>query len=176
MGINLATTTSLATVADNVTIHAGGRFTLATSADTDAQAAADGSAVQPPSDSSGSGSSGASSDGSGGGVSIGAAVAINDAQIHNQAILPTNAVVTATNGATIAAVMGSTHEVGASAKSGAGGGIGSTSTGGGSIGRGGGSFVPGMVKSTSVRCPARTATWRVDSLGCPPSFQLALRT
>src|SRR5439155_1733576 len=68
VGINLATTTSLATVADNVTIHAGGRFTLATSADTDAQAAADGSAVQPPSDSSGSGSSGASSDGSGGGV------------------------------------------------------------------------------------------------------------
>src|SRR5439155_954768 len=40
VGINLATTTSLATVADNVTIHAGGRFTLATSADTDAQAAA----------------------------------------------------------------------------------------------------------------------------------------
>src|SRR5439155_1038801 len=72
VGINLATTTSLATVADNVTIHAGGRFTLATSADTDAQAAADGSAVQPPSDSSGNGSSGASSDGSGGGVSIGA--------------------------------------------------------------------------------------------------------
>ena len=83
---------------------AGGRFTLSTSADTDAIASADGSAVTP---------------GRGSGVSIGVGVAINYARIRNEATLPSGADVTST-GATIEARMHSTHEIGASAKSGAG--------------------------------------------------------
>ena len=126
VGINLAKTSSLATIADDITVVAGGRFTLSTSANTDAQAAADGSAVQPPSDasapadSSGGGSSGDDED-DGDGVSIGVAVAINYARVTNAAILPAGATVTA-QGATIEALSGGTNDLGASATSGAGGG------------------------------------------------------
>src|SRR5438046_9257311 len=58
---------------------------------------------------------------SGGGVSVGVGVAINYAKIRNEAILPAGANVYSV-GATIEALMGSTHELGASATSGAGGG------------------------------------------------------
>src|SRR6185503_17637920 len=105
VAINLAKTISSATLVGTRTIMAGGRFTLATSADTDAFADADGGAVQP-ADGTASSTSG---------VNIAAAVAINKADIVNEAILPAN-------GTTIHALMASSHELGASAKSGAGGG------------------------------------------------------
>ena len=107
----------------------GGRFTLSTSADTDARATADGSAVQPPDPSSssgssssdtggsadtggtgdtggGSGDSGSSGSGSSGSsrVAIGVAVAVNYAVIENKAILPANATVIA-KGATLEALI-----------------------------------------------------------------------
>jgi hypothetical protein len=123
IAINLATTTSRATIGA-INVLAGGRFMLSTSADTDAFASADGAAVRNATDSSApadsSGGSGAPVD-STTGVSIGAGVAIDYARIRNEAILPFGATVTA-DGATIEARMGSTHELGASAMSGAGGG------------------------------------------------------
>src|SRR6185503_16294732 len=106
VAINLAKSWSRATLVGPITVIAGGRFTLATSADTDAFAGADGTAVTPS---------------HGGGVSIGVAVAINKADIVNTAILPAGNIVNS-QGATIQAVMHSTHKLGASAKSGAGGG------------------------------------------------------
>jgi len=139
VAINLAKTTSRATLIGAITVNTnGGRFTLSTSADTDAKATADGSAVQPPdasasssgsSGSGGSGGSGGSSGSSGSGssgsdkssVAIGVAVAVNYARIENEAILPATAIVIA-NGVTVEALMASTHELGASATSGAGGG------------------------------------------------------
>src|SRR5207249_3128759 len=150
LGLTIANHNSTATLERDLT--AGGDVTISADGSSDSSANAHASAAGAPGESSGGASGSGVDDqvaqqrgfadttstsngghGTGGtgtpsastsdgGVSVGAAVAINDAQIHNQAILPTNAVVTATNGATIAAVMGSTHEVGASAKSGAGGG------------------------------------------------------
>ena len=127
IGINVAKTTSLATIGA-VTVVAGGPFTLSTFADTDAHARADGSAVQPgdssaPADSSeSSGGAGAPADPTSG-ASIGVGVAINYARVTNQATLPADASVSA-QGATIEALMtnGGTHQLGASATSGAGGG------------------------------------------------------
>jgi len=122
VGINLAKTSSLATIANGITVNAGGRFTLSTSANTDAQATADGSAVQPPSDgsapadASGGGSSSDPDDDSGDGVSIGVAVAINYAQVSNVALLPGGATVNS-QGATIEALSGGTNDFGASATS-----------------------------------------------------------
>ncbi|HEV8535697.1 MAG TPA: hypothetical protein VGR87_08260, partial [Candidatus Limnocylindria bacterium] len=106
VAINLAKTSSLATLIGPIALIAGGRFTLATSSGSDATASADGRAVTP---------------GHGSGVSIGVAVAINYARIRNEAILPGGDTVTS-NGATIQALRGSTNDLGASAKSGAGGG------------------------------------------------------
>ena len=126
VAINLAKTISRATLVGPIAVSAGGLFTLSTAANTDAQATADGSAVNTsadasaPADSSGGGSSDAPSDSSSG-VNIGAAVAINYAKIANEAILPAGATVTS-NGATIEALMNSEHELGAAATSGAGGG------------------------------------------------------
>src|SRR5439155_1197203 len=123
IAINITTTHSLATIGA-ITVMTSGRFTLSTSADTDAFAAADGTAVRNMVDSSAPADS---SGGSGGpvdsttGVSIGAGVAIDYARIRNEAILPSGATVTA-NGATIEARAGGMQALGASAKSGAGGG------------------------------------------------------
>ncbi len=123
IAINLAKTSSLATIGA-VTVMAGGRFTLSTSADTDAHAIADGTAVRNAADSSApadsTGGAGAPAD-STTGVSIGAGVAIDYARIRNEAILPTGATVTS-NGATLEARMASAHELGAAATSGASGG------------------------------------------------------
>ena len=105
VGVNLATTRSRATLIGSLTITSAGRFTLGTKADTDAHANASGGAVQP----------------GGGGFTIAAGVAINKAAITNEAILPTGNTVSA-NGATIHALMASTHKLGAIALSGAGGG------------------------------------------------------
>src|SRR5205809_153891 len=71
VAINLAKTTSRATLIGAITVNTnGGRFTLSTSADTDAKATADGSAVQPPDASaSSSGSSGSGGSGGSGGSS-----------------------------------------------------------------------------------------------------------
>ena len=108
IGINIAETLSRATIVPGVVVVAGGVFTLRTSAHTDAKAGADGSAVQP----------------GGSGVAIGAGVAINLAKVVNEAFLPGGATVTST-GAAVEALMtgaGSTHDFGAEAKAGAGGG------------------------------------------------------
>src|SRR6185503_2874147 len=127
VAINLSSSRSRATVATGLTISAGGKFTLSSKTDSDAQATADGGAVQPSKDGSSSGgagdgtSSGSASDGTPSGVAIGAAVAINKADITNEAVLPAGTTVTAT-GAAIEAGMASTNELGASATSGAGGG------------------------------------------------------
>src|SRR4029077_1464541 len=125
VAINLATTISLATIGP-VRVIANGRFTLATTADTDAFALADGSAVRPsdtsaPTDSTSGGSSGSPSDSSSGGVSVGVAVAINYVRITNEARAPPDSTVSAT-GASVTALMHSQHALGASATSGAGGG------------------------------------------------------
>src|SRR5439155_1172900 len=123
VGINLATTTSRATIGA-IHVTAGGPFVLSTSADTDAHATADGSAARGPGDASepsdSSGGAGAPADPTTG-ASIGAGVAINYVRIANEAVLPQHATVDS-RGATIEAVMSSEHELGASATSGAGGG------------------------------------------------------
>src|SRR6266566_4304999 len=123
IAINLAKTSSLATIGAVIVI-AVGRFTLSTSADTDAHAIADGTAVRNAADSSApadsTGGAGAPAD-STTGVSIGAGVAIDYARIRNEAILPTGATVTS-KGATLEARMASAHELGAAATSGASGG------------------------------------------------------
>ena len=106
VGINIAKTISRASLGDGVAISStGGAFTLATKADTDAAAGADGSAVTPAS----------------GDASIGVGVAVNYARVINAAVIPSTATITSV-GATISATMNSQHEFGANASSGAGGG------------------------------------------------------
>ena len=113
IAINIANSTSLASIPGPVTVTAGGRISVKSSADTDAGAAADGS-----------------SNTEGGSAAVGVAVAINLANIDNMAKV--EGTVDAGNGLTIDAAMSETavngtfgdgnHTLGATAVSGSSGG------------------------------------------------------
>jgi len=93
IGINLATTNSIAGVPDGVVVESGGRVVINTSANTDAKADADGSAVNvDPNDTSDDGKFG-----------LGAGVAINLAKVTNRAYI--EGTVTAENGLEVTALM-----------------------------------------------------------------------
>src|SRR6185295_3941118 len=106
IGVNIAQTISRASLGSGVAITSTtGAFSLTTTADTDATARADGSAVTA----------------EGGDASIGVGVAINYARVINTIVIPSNAVISA-HGVKLSATMHSVHEFASQASSGAGAG------------------------------------------------------
>jgi len=108
IAVNISLSRSSARILDGSTVAAGGAVTVRSSAHSDAKATADGSSAT-----------------AAGGTAIGAAVAINYAEFANEATIGYGADVDS-NGLTVEALMtggaASTHDFGAKAVSGAGGG------------------------------------------------------
>lgn len=103
LALNIAHSRSRSTIADGVQVDADGRISVLSQANTDASAIADGSAAN-------------------GDVTIGAAVAINSANVENLATVGTGAQLTADGLSVQALSNDSIHLLQASATSGAGGG------------------------------------------------------
>jgi len=107
IALNIANTTSTASIANGITVHANKQVSVTSAANTDASAVADGSAV------------------GGKDASVGAAVAINLANVNNLATIGSGAQVTS-DGLVVTAKMrnmsgDSTHSLAATSVSGAGG-------------------------------------------------------